>query len=342
MNFKKLLLGALLTISSLSPSFSSEWNDVNRPSNFEKYFLTVFNFLPKSGSLSTKPWTDTYWPTFKGGISYRWLTGESTYRTPGYSSKGVDYLSPAEKYDLFVGDNSFSLTNYERKRTQVLTNNNIPEWEGLCHGWAPAAYLYKSPNPIKVKAKNGEMIQFGSSDIKALLTYNMHLNGKKSKYLGSRCNLSDKETDISRYEECNDTNAGAFHIVLTNLIGRKNTSFVIDRTRDSEVWNQPVTGFEVKVLGQTEPNAEAARGTVKQIIVETKVYWVTEISPQWDNVGTEISYSVYKYSLDIARGGKIIGGSWITWERPDFIWTQSKPGFEGILSKLGHLYRLSN
>ena len=52
--------------------------------------------------------------------------------------------------------------------------------------------------------------------------------------------------------ECEDTNPGAFHVVLTNFIGRLNRSFIIDKTRDLEVWNQPVYSYESKILKETD------------------------------------------------------------------------------------------
>src|SRR5574343_122515 len=62
----------------------------------------------------------------------------------------IDYLSPAEKYDLYIGRTDFPLTNYELKRTGIRTKKNIPEWEGICHYWAPASYLFDEPGPITV------------------------------------------------------------------------------------------------------------------------------------------------------------------------------------------------
>jgi hypothetical protein len=42
---------------------------------------------------------------------------------------------------------------------------------GLCHGWAPASITYAEPKPITVTNADGITIPFGSSDIKAQLTY---------------------------------------------------------------------------------------------------------------------------------------------------------------------------
>jgi hypothetical protein len=300
--------------------------------------------LPDSGVLKRKPWTASYWPTYQGGISHRWLTGEVRYSNIGYSPKGIDYLSPAEKFDLYIGRTDFPLTNYERKRTGILYNYNIPKWEGLCHAWSPASYLYNEPKPITVTGKNGEKIQFGSADLKALLMINFDLSkgSEKTKFLGSRCSLDKANGNFNYDSACADTNAGAFHVVLTNYIGIRKESFVIDRTRDAEVWNQPVEAYSFKVLGENRGASNgAAPGTEKEITVETKLRWVGETENQWNASGTYLNVSVYRYRLELDSRGRIIGGAWLTWERPDFIWTQTRPNFSGFMAPLNDLYEMS-
>ena len=329
-----------LLLTTKGFSFSA-WDKINSPKNFDYNLQTKFKKLPSNGKLSRPPWTASYWPTYQGGISYRWLTGESKYKTLGKSERGINYLSPSEKYDIFLGRNDFPLTNYERKRTGILNRKDIPTWEGICHDWAPAAYLMKEPNPVSVTGKNGEEIYFGSSDIKALIMINFELNrqGRRTKFLGSRCNLKKKDQGFSRNEKCDDTNAGAFHVVLTNLVGLRNESFVIDKTRDFEVWNQPVASYSSRVIrSKRGASLGAAKGTKKEVIVETKLNWVTEIDQQWEAAGTALETSVYKYKLVLDKKGRIIGGEWISWERPDFIWTQNRPNFSGFMAPLEKIY----
>lgn len=335
MSFRALFLLVFVNFNL----FAGDWNSVNHPGNMSAISIKKFGLLPKSGKVKKEPWTDTYWPTHKGGIAYRWLTGESRNYSVGYSSKGTAYLSPAEKFDLFMGRTEFPLTQYELRRTGINSRYDIPKWEGLCHGWAPAAYLYNEPKPVTVTGKNGDKIEFGSSDIKALLTYQMHLSGGKTKFLGSRCNLDANETNINSHEECNDTNAGAFHVVLANYVGISKKSFVIDKTRDAEVWNQPVYAYQTKVLAKSNnPSSEAAPKTAKEITVETKVWWVSEVNPAWKKVGTHLEVSTYKYVLELDFAGRIVGGRWVSWERPDFIWTQKKTKFSGLLKGLEKIY----
>jgi hypothetical protein len=68
--------------------------------------------LPKSGRSVRIPWSDTYWPSNKGGIAFRWKSN-SLPRSFGYrlysrselfelSLDEMKALSPAEKYGVYV------------------------------------------------------------------------------------------------------------------------------------------------------------------------------------------------------------------------------------------------
>jgi hypothetical protein len=286
---KNLIITAFM-LTSVSAYPMAAWNEQNDPKLINFDYQTKFSELPLKGALTKRPWSGDYWPTYTGGITYRWGMGQGnsiqrySYSLPKMNlltDEQIKYLSPAEKYDLFLGDDEFSLTQFERERTQVLATIpgpsfnpevKIEKWEGLCHAWAPATVGYDNPRPIYVEGARGHMIPFGSSDLKALLTYNIHVNQKdtNTKFLGSRCYLNFKDliaqynsgditfdeldqkiaileaqnSDTTAKGSCMDTNAGSFHVVLSNQIGLMDESFIIDRTRDLEVWNQPVYSFD--------------------------------------------------------------------------------------------------
>ncbi|MBF0206294.1 MAG: hypothetical protein HQK53_05340, partial [Oligoflexia bacterium] len=265
----------------------------------------------------------------------------------------------------------FPLTNYERKRTNVLatipglpqydSNINIPRWEGLCHAWAPAAMLFKNPAPIKVRNADGIEIAFGSSDIKALLISFLHVVGSKQdrNFLGSRCSLdfaelrkkvasgeiSEKQMKaLMENKECTDTNAGAFHVVLTNQIGLMNEGFIVDLNRDAEVWNQPVYAYRTNVLSESDGASEgAAPETVREILVETQVDYISEVTQSWVPVIEHggIATETYSYRLELNNRGAIVGGAWVTFQRPDFIWKRKAPAFSGFFLALEELYKES-
>jgi hypothetical protein len=373
-----LLFCSFLSISSFG---ASNWDNNNNPGLFYEKLERNYERLPKNGKLSTTPWSGDYWPTYKGGLSYRWsYPTRDNNKKYGYelidspnnlSTKELSYLSPAEKYDLYIGRTDFPVTNYERKRTQILKtvpsssiyveDYEIPTWEGLCHAWAPATYQYTEPEPVYMTNEDGLKIPFYTSDIKALLTLKGHvLPSTNQKFLGSRCYLDFKELEkklnngeITREEfmeqinskSCEDVNAGAFHLILTNRIGLKDKSFIIDITRDAEVWNQPIEAYAVKELARRSgASAEAAPGTVSEVTLQVWVRYVAEVGQHHRRtVSTKesLKVNVYRYKLELNKDNEIVGGRWLSFERPDFIWDEDVPEFKGFFAPLSDIYKKS-
>ncbi|WP_127714195.1 hypothetical protein [Halobacteriovorax sp. HLS] len=392
----KATLATILILTSINTNASvikEAWNSTNNPERMQitrgnrNYtvgklnYIKDFSKLPTSASLETTPWSGDYWPTHKGGITHRWNTYSwDESETYGYaimnddqvkSLSSTEELSPAEKYDLFLGRYDFPLTKYERERTNIMktiegsdqydSNFEIPSWEGLCHAWAPATLGFTNPNPVTLKNKDGLEVKFGSSDVKALLTYFLHYDKTAANFfLGGRCNTDFEELrsqlregSISEEEyereinssKCRDTNAGAFHLVLTNQIGLLNEGFIVDVTRDLEVWNQPVHGFKSRIVKETQGASEgAAKGTVKEIEIRTRMYYTVEIDTQWSMVPADSrseSFKDYHYRVEINRNNEIIGGEWLSSERPDFLWKQTIPNFSGFFAPLEKIYKES-
>lgn len=143
-------------------------------------------------------------------------------------------------------------------------------------------------------------------------------------------------------KECRDTNAGAFHVVLVQYLSDKNEDgakrgFVMDVTREDQVWNQPVYGFESRITAVEnvadieDPLADfRAEGTVQIARVESTVHYGLEAGPYvdyTDSNSSRITSKTYKYSLEIDADGYIIGGEWDTGSgyyggssAPDFLW----------------------
>ncbi len=366
--------------SGVQKKLHSRWNYINDPARMDSQHLKKFSYklkfsdLPLEGKLTNLPWSGDYWPTYKGGISYRWSNDQVDHRAqysyPLINSHDLDQvdlgsLSPSEKFDLLLGRFDFPLTNYERKRTKILKTVEghkafkkgfeIPEWEGLCHAWAPATLAFREPAPVTLIGKTGLEIPFGSSDIKALLTYFFHMNDSKTYFLGSRCNSDLKKLKkdyksgkISKSEykkerrKCDDTNAGAFHVVLANQIALRDEGFIVDITRSAEVWNQAVLSYRSTIIREYKGASKgAAPGTVKEVVLETEMDYVDEVSHSW-YPSSEDPYSrkVYHYRVEIDKDGYIVGGEWQTKDadRPDFLWKQETPEFSGYFHPLKNLY----
>ena len=139
---------------------------------------------------------------------------------------------------------------------------------------------------------------------------------------------------------CRDTNAGAFHLVLAQYLSDLNDtkrSFVMDVTREDQVWNQPVYGFEstiesVENIDEIEDPLKdfRAEGTVQIAKVTTEVHYALERGPYVDyneENGSKITSKTYRYTLEIDKDGYVIGGEWAvsasSWggsSAPDFLW----------------------
>lgn len=338
-----LALGAAFT-------FAGGWKASSSPSMLNSNYNPNFASLPLEGRVGGghTPWSDTYWPNSQGGIAYRWnhpnpqpfryqILNEAAVRS--MSPEQIAQLSPAEKFDIVRGRFDFPLTRW------VLKSNSpdAPSWHGMCHGWAPGAINHPEPAPKTVVA-NGVTIPFGSSDVKALISYyygSQAYGQRQVRQLGRRCNGGG----IFNRRSCrDDVNAGAFHIVLANQLGLMNEGLVADVSEGRQVWNQPVVGFTSRIVGERGASRKSAPGTVKEIRLQTRMDYTVEIGAKWDPVvGTSSQAERSKhfdYWLELNSAGNIIGGSYESGsaETPDFLWTVKPMQFTGDFSALNDIY----
>ena len=139
-------------------------------------------------------------------------------------------------------------------------------------------------------------------------------------------------------------NAGAFHLILTNKLGLKGESYVTDIERRAEVWNHLAYSYKsIVTYDNLRPRGFSTRGTVKMMRVVTTVDYTYVLKKNsWEPVlGTpdqKLTSRTYEYYLDINAAGTVIGGEWISKQRPDFMWESSATTeFTGILARLGEL-----
>jgi molybdopterin converting factor small subunit len=111
-----------------------------------------------------------------------------------------------------------------------------------------------------------------------------------------------------------------------------------------EVWNQPVVAFDTQMAApQQGATPGAAEGTVQEVYVKTVMYYIAEVPQSWEagfnkeSIGTK----VYEYILELDKEGSILGGRWISSDRPDFMWTQDRPKFTKYFAPLKELYKES-
>lgn len=327
-----LLIVVLFSLKARSSGFGpmptdekSKWDSANHPAILVKNPDAHLPTLPLSGNLlgETTLWSDSYWPRNEGGISRRWqdLSGNVKYKVltekvaRRLSNSEISKLSPAEKFDLLQDDYSFSFTRKIKRQNPL----NRPEWEGICHGWAVASIHHSQFQTMKLKSKSGKEITFASSDAAALISYYYaRVGGGKVRFLGRRCWENPGNTGI----KCTDMNAGAFHVVLTNLI-REKKSFVMDLDPYKHVWNFPVLGYDSRLMEERKPSKESAPGTVREILVATKLSYVMETGPEWSPPLRAVGVKDYWYWLELDASENIIGGSWSDANHPDFAWVSA-------------------
>jgi len=356
-SFWGLSLFAVSCGSDLNSTSSTKeaWNLINNPDNFNAQYVKSLENLPTSGHISKQPWSDYYWAANWGGLGYRWNHEE--YQDKGgqsyarrmknhqypYLSKEeilampkehIAKLSPAEKFDIFVGDYHLPTLRGER----YLYKPTDPSWAGICHGWAPASLHFEEPKPVSLTNKDGVEISFGASDIKALLSKFQSFNGGNMKLVGDRCGMDLRGYNGEKLPNyCRDTNAGSFHIVVANELGKGNRGFVFDIFRDDQVWNQPAYGYESK-LGNIVPvsvvTEDMALGTAYEVEVSTDLTYGQEIHPMWESAiksgHNQLKTITYKYILELNQNKEIIGGRWLdngrgeSYKHPDFLWIVDK------------------
>lgn len=379
---------ALAVLSLTANAFAARYNKGNDPKLFNPVvstpITTSFASLPLEAKLKniSMAWSETYWPSNVGGIAYRWNSKDpqpfkykllSRAEVMSASEAQLSELSPAELYDIAMGDYNYTLT----KKVLASTSPKELWWEGICHGWSQAASNYPEPKPVVVTNKDGVKVPFGSSDVKGLLAMHDAYNGKGIYVrVGDRCKVRGKVKGEESPEdgpisppsardaakpECSDVNAGAFHVVLTNLIGINSQGFVADVDRFNDVWNQPVREYTSEIVASVPVTEKEAKNGVKSklhmktkfVYAEELVYWSAEEEaagtqgwvskePVSGTVHDMTRFKIYEYVLELDVNGNVIGGEWLTETRPDMLWLKKKdPAFRDgkfPLSGLNKIY----
>lgn len=320
----------------------------------------------RSASLLESPWSGDYWGLYAGAIAKRysdpnWPRSEDWKVLTDYvrnkQPASADDLSPAEKYDLLVGDAGKTMTkhNLDEGRPYYDSYGKVETWMGICHGWAPAAFMLQRPTKaVEAMAADGKTrIKFYPSDIKALASLLWANTAPTTKFIGGRCDVKTPTVDSNgriKDSACRDTNAGTWHLAVVNQIGKAKRSMVVDATFDYEVWNQPVYSYSYSYFNpktnkayQTLSYAKVAvadfstdkfkayraLGTTHIVGVAMDVRWTVETFPSHATPDSAykdaISGARYLYTLELDATGKIVGGEWHQNAHPDFLWV-SPPG----------------
>jgi hypothetical protein len=323
--------------------------------------------------LPENPWSDDYWAVYQGILGNRYSdpnnpSSQNWLENKDYidSNPAIDILqsgnlsrinalSPSEKYDALIGDHSGTLTQAMWSEGKYYYDNfsEVETWMGICHGWAPAAYMLARPsNSITLTTPDSITITFYPSDIKSLASLLWANINTDSLFIGGLCNDKDPAIDPENgrniSDKCFTTTPDTWHMSIVNQIGVSQRSLVVDVTYDYEIWNQPVLAYEYTYvnLNTEQTNHQLADAMLKideyhndpfsnyrnnrtthivgiamsfDYMVQTIPIAATNDHPDKDAIFTVR----YLYDLELNASGKIIGGEWRTNLHPDFIWTPS-------------------
>lgn len=333
--------------------------------------------IPIRGQVKNPMWSDDYWRTMWGGVAYRYADAISypTYEAAlaAYSQPeswlalgeygAIDRWSPAEKYDITVGDDSFALTQQQRNEGKwfVEQGEPIPAWVGICDGWSAAALTLPAPQKsITVVGLNNTPVTFYPADIRALASLSWARGNFKTNFIGGKCTAANPETHANgriKDPTCFDNNPATFHLALGNVMGRHSRSFVLDRVFSHEVWNQPLYSYEMTFFDPLNPKRRSkdwrkvaaeyndefrsrdrfqnpltrAEGVTKVVGVITTVVYLEEYFPPAHGPEVEepsMTRKTFTYDLELFEDGGdaiALGGEWHENKHPDFLW-MPKPG----------------
>lgn len=344
MKFLFLFLLPLTAFSS--PKLLLPWQWYSDPAIMSIELERRLDKIPLEGKVEggERFWSGDYWALNRGNINYRWnssaragfkLKSPTLDEARRMTRSELAALSPSEKYDIFTGRFDYPV----RKEVEGIANRRAESWEGICHGWAPASMNHQEPLPKDMVSPDGIIVPFGSSDIKALISY-YYANGfvSDTHQMGRRC--YDEEGEAEDCKE--DMNAGAFHLILTNKISFRQEGIIVDIKRGTEVWNHPLKSYRSEILKWKGPKRSSARGTVKRAKVRTLVRVIHGTNNYWNAIRQtdhqQEGALKYVYWLDLDVAGNIIGGEWDSDERPDFLWVKYAPEeFTGNLARLREL-----
>lgn len=265
------------------------------------------------------PWAGNYFPMDQGGAANRWQNC-SNNTCEVYSKddilkmtqEQISHLSPIEKYDLLVGDYSFSATHHELQLRGPKRTIPPEYWEGFCNGIRCAGLILKEPKfPVTLTNKDGLVIRFEPADIKALAGVN-YFYVEKYGQLGS-----PTEFGLGTSQP----NPAVFDVVLRYHLGHHKKGFVIDSHLGAEIWNETVVGFQREL---SEPravtNAEHRMypHAVSVISVKLTLETLGEVEIKHSNGSTAKRVSKGEfltplhagYDLYVDKEGNLIDGNW--------------------------------
>ena len=274
-----LIVATLVALASVGQSVS-EVNRKTQDEAFQQWWGTDFEWkfeeLPVKGSVPEHrlPYSGYIYPDTAGGT-----------------------VSALSKYDQAFNGRRYVATSHERWDTSAFTEQvtqtrrglfgriwtvrsrpQVPHWYGHCNGWTSATIRHAQPQHSVVR--NG--VTFTPADIKGLLA---------ELYIYNEMNvLAGSETYLD---------AGTFHTIITNWVGRGAHSIGMESDPGKEKWNYPIYAYAIS----------HGRISNRQIEVKMNVAYAKDSRGEFQQSPLYTNQKYFHYYLDVDDQGKIVGGN---------------------------------
>lgn len=362
----KAVVGICVGLATLSVARAEEYTNYTEVKEFldrQEIPLTLEEMESRGlrrSEASTQPWSDTYWPDMGGSIA-------APYAAPGYhglpwsyshnlgfvnsgmefaerdfdhlTEEQINRLSPAQKYDLLLGDRNFTFSHRVIDTTTQLGRwGQMAMWSGICHGWSPASIQYDRPeHSFTVRGQAGHTIRFYPSDMKALMDWLWAKSYAQNfvKVKGWQCRDGRRDL-IGRLQDpkCFDVNPAQVFLSIVGQIGLNRRPLVMDRSYGKSVQNQPTFRYSYRYVrlnngfvGDRLERAKLRKGsfvdpfyqyrsplTQDLVGIEMVLSYTKETSPSHRETDSPANDRIYditiRMSLELDAQGKIVGGEW--------------------------------
>lgn len=283
------------------------------------------------------PWAGNYFPMADGGIANRWrkpVDAKTQMAAPAeldhylkMSKSDLAKLSPAEKYDLLLGNYDLPVTKFELQNRGPLRPMKVQDWEGFCNGVRCAGINLKEPkNDVIVTNRDGLRLTFEPADLKALA-------GASYFYVENYAQAGSPSDSDKRAGD--QPNPAVFDAILRYFLSDKQKAFVIDSHLGSEIWNESVVGYRRTVSepkNLTADERRTYRWAVSKVEINGELETLGELGIQDSNNGKtqarvargEILSTVpIRYTLYLDENGRAYDGEWQNFRGNrgvDFVW----------------------
>lgn len=221
------------------------------------------------------PWAGSYW----------------AYGTKGIAKKLADGKSPAGEYDALFNSKSeaWEIENHSCDPYEGETKKSCEAWWGHCNAWAAAAI--KELEPRTELSFKGKKLSVG--DQKAWITElwmdsGSLFTGRTNKEVKTGPWVKDSRSSTAsevlaygagtNYEAFWDVSPRQMFLIFTNYVGILEQGVVIDRFTGDEVWNQPIVGYRILPIKESDILAPVTRGrlTIYPVKLQMKIYWAND------------------------------------------------------------------